>query len=84
MPGPGPPDRFVNVHFSDAGCLILGFDRDIGGLPEEDFMGVSALRPFTEQVVRTLNPYVGLDDVTDLATRLGCQQDGSRARTVVS
>ncbi|MFF6983521.1 hypothetical protein ACFZAV_38930 [Streptomyces sp. NPDC008343] len=34
-----PENRFINVHFSDAGCLILGHDVDIGGLDEGDFKG---------------------------------------------
>ncbi|MFE4536388.1 hypothetical protein ACFRKB_15095 [Streptomyces scopuliridis] len=36
------------------------------GLSQEDAIRhILALRPLTEQVVRTLNPYRGLADVTD-------------------
>ncbi|MFF4935252.1 RICIN domain-containing protein [Streptomyces griseofuscus] len=46
----------------------------------EAFRHVMALRPLTEQVVRTLNPHIPLDDAVALADRLGYPRDGSRAQ----
>ncbi|WP_432043275.1 hypothetical protein [Streptomyces cadmiisoli] len=44
---------------------------------------VIALRPLTEQVVRTLSRHISLDDATALAARLGYPLDGSRAQESV-
>ncbi|MFJ1580234.1 RICIN domain-containing protein [Streptomyces sp. NPDC088182] len=54
--------------------------RETGMSQGEAVRHVIALRPLTEQVVRTLNPYIGLDDVAGDIAAIGYPQDGSQAR----
>ncbi|MFJ4964287.1 RICIN domain-containing protein [Streptomyces sp. NPDC088729] len=54
--------------------------RKTGMTRPEAVRHVIALRPLTEQVVRTLNPFIGLDDLRMDIAAIGYPQDGSGAR----